>query len=258
MERLTANYHAHTWRCGHAWGTEREYVETALENGFEVWGFSDHTPIPGMSPERSAGMRMTMDQLEEYAGAVSKLAREYAGSLRIHAGLEAEYHPDWFGELAESARRAGVEYLILGQHFVCDGAYSGAPTDDPERLRDYCRLVTEGMETGLFSFVAHPDLINFTGDPELFEEEAGRLCARARELSVPLEFNLLGLATGRHYPNPAFWRVAARTGNDVVLSLDAHAAEHITGRPVEGFRLAEELGLRVTESVDLTRLRRGV
>lgn len=28
---MIANYHTHTWRCRHADGTEREYVERAIE-----------------------------------------------------------------------------------------------------------------------------------------------------------------------------------------------------------------------------------
>lgn len=257
MDYITTNFHSHTWRCGHAWGTEREYVETAIAAGFKVWGFSDHTPIPGYSPERSAGMRMTMDELDGYAGTVRALGREYKDKLDIHTGLEAEYDSEWFGELAERAGKAGVEYLILGQHFITGGVYSGAATDDPAKLRDYCRRVMEGMETGLFSLVAHPDLFNFTGDPAVYEAESLKLCRRALELNVPLELNLLGLATGRHYPNPSFWRAAAQVGNQVVLSLDAHAIEHICNREAEksAFELIHNLGLHVTDMIDMTRLR---
>ena len=43
---MRANYHAHTWRCSHAKGTERDYVEAALDRGLEILGFSDHTPYP--------------------------------------------------------------------------------------------------------------------------------------------------------------------------------------------------------------------
>lgn len=28
---MIANYHTHTWRCGHAEGTEQVYVDRALE-----------------------------------------------------------------------------------------------------------------------------------------------------------------------------------------------------------------------------------
>lgn len=43
---MIANYHTHTWRCNHAVGTEREYVERAIEGGLKILGFSDHTPMP--------------------------------------------------------------------------------------------------------------------------------------------------------------------------------------------------------------------
>ena len=43
---MLANYHTHTWRCNHARGSEREYVEQALTTGIRVLGFSDHTPCP--------------------------------------------------------------------------------------------------------------------------------------------------------------------------------------------------------------------
>ncbi len=43
---MIANYHTHTWRCHHAKGTEREYVERAIEGGLKILGFSDHTPYP--------------------------------------------------------------------------------------------------------------------------------------------------------------------------------------------------------------------
>lgn len=40
MEFLKANYHAHTWRCQHAYDTEREYIEAAISMGIEIFGFS--------------------------------------------------------------------------------------------------------------------------------------------------------------------------------------------------------------------------
>ena len=43
---MIANYHTHTWRCRYANGTEREYVERAIEGGLKILGFSDHSPYP--------------------------------------------------------------------------------------------------------------------------------------------------------------------------------------------------------------------
>ena len=43
---MIANYHTHTTRCNHAVGSEREYVEKAIELGFSELGFADHAPMP--------------------------------------------------------------------------------------------------------------------------------------------------------------------------------------------------------------------
>lgn len=38
------NYHMHTRRCMHASGRDEEYVISAIKNGYEEIGFSDHSP----------------------------------------------------------------------------------------------------------------------------------------------------------------------------------------------------------------------
>lgn len=38
------NYHTHTFRNHHTVGTEREYIESAIKNGFQTLGFSEHAP----------------------------------------------------------------------------------------------------------------------------------------------------------------------------------------------------------------------
>ena len=35
---MIANYHTHTWRCKHASGTERTYVEQAIAAGLKILG----------------------------------------------------------------------------------------------------------------------------------------------------------------------------------------------------------------------------
>lgn len=49
MEFLKANYHAHTWRCQHAYDTEREYIEAAISMGIEILDF----PIMCRAPIRT-------------------------------------------------------------------------------------------------------------------------------------------------------------------------------------------------------------
>ena len=62
---MTANYHTHTVRCGHAEGTEREYIEQALARGLEELGFSDHSPQV-FDGGYVSSFRMLPEQLEDY------------------------------------------------------------------------------------------------------------------------------------------------------------------------------------------------
>ena len=45
FENKIINMHTHTTRCHHAAGEDREYVEKAIEAGYDVLGFSDHAPM---------------------------------------------------------------------------------------------------------------------------------------------------------------------------------------------------------------------
>ena len=59
---LENNYHTHTARCGHAIGTDEEYVLKAIEIGVKELGFSDHVPFKNGS---QPGIRMEYDKLDE-------------------------------------------------------------------------------------------------------------------------------------------------------------------------------------------------
>ena len=100
---MKANYHSHTTRCGHARGTEREFVEKAIENGFSIWGFSDHTPYP-FDPGYRSGIRMDVKELDSYVQTVLDLKKEYEKEIQVLLGLEVEYYPAYFQRLLDLTR----------------------------------------------------------------------------------------------------------------------------------------------------------
>lgn len=226
---LKANYHAHTTRCQHASGTEREYIEAAIDMGIKKFGFSDHIPCPFQDGYVSH-IRMTMEQAGEYVSCIRKLAEEYKDEIEVYVGFEAEYIPRFYAQQMAMFRSLGCDYLIMGQHFLDseqNGPYMGAPTDDESRIRAYVNSIIEGMETGSYSYLAHPDLMNYQGMDSVYDWEMTRLCKRLKELQIPLELNILGMGEGKHYPADRFWRVAGEIGNDVILGLDAHCVQNI-------------------------------
>ena len=255
---MIANYHSHTTRCNHAFGTEREYVEAAIQRGLKIFGFSDHTPqyFPG---DYYTHMRMRPYQLLDYCAAVCSVRQEFRGQIEIPLGLEVEYYPDLWGELLSRAQDAGIEYMILGQHWVgneINEPYSGHPTADENQLQRYCHQVIEALETGKFTYVAHPDLINFVGDVTIYRRQIRNLCRAAKEMGIPLEINLLGMAYNRHYPNEHFWEIAAEEGCQAILGLDAHAPAHIMNLEMEqrALEMVQRLGIELLDTVELKRI----
>lgn len=255
---MITNLHTHTTRCRHARGTEIEYVEAAIEAGIQKLGFSDHTPywFPGDYYSR---FRMFPDQLPEYVDTVLSLRKEYADRIDIHLGLEAEYYPAFFPELMARLRDTPVEYLLLGQHYIGDEIgdhYSGWATADETLLRRYCAQVADAMYTGLFTYLAHPDLICFTGDPDTYRSHMRTVCKASNDCGVPLELNFLGMRENRHYPNLEFWRVAAEEGCSVVFGCDAHAPQDLkeTQWEEKALLLAQQLQLRIIEDPGIRKI----
>ena len=226
------NYHTHTRRCMHAEGEDEAYVEAAIRGGFDVLGFSDHAPFPFVSGYVSP-IRMTMEELPGYLASCRSLKAKFAGQIHLHIGLEAEYFPRYDDHLRR-LRDQGIEYLILGQHYADSEEFSpyvgSACVSDEEVLR-YAEAVVRGIKSGLFAYVAHPDLMMRCRREDQFSracaEAADMICQAAMEADLPLEYNLLGLAlqisgTGCGYPCNAFWEYILPRHPKVILGVDAH------------------------------------
>ena len=226
---MLANYHSHTPRCNHATGSEREYIESAIANGFKILGFSDHTPQPYPSSYKSH-IRMGMEELENYVDTLVKLREEYKDDITIYIGFEVEYFRKYFDALIKELRNYPVDYIIQGQHFIpdeIDGFYAGAPTYEDQHLIDYVDTAIEGMKTGMFTYLAHPDLIYYKGNDNTYKKHMERLIAASIDLNIPLEVNLLGFTGKRNYPCDKFFDLAAEMNANFVIGCDAHDPQSV-------------------------------
>ena len=255
---MIANYHTHTWRCNHAQGTEEEYVLSALQYGLEILGFADHSPyfFPG---DYYSTFRMKPEQLKDYCGNVFALREKYGHRIQLPLGVEVEYYPELFAQLLPFLKDHGVEYLLLGQHLLGNElgeVYTGAPTTDVDKLKRYCAQTRDAMQTGLFAYFAHPDLIRFCGEDKIYREHMRGLCRDAKTCGMVLEINLLGIREGRNYPDNRFWEIAAEEGNQVILGCDAHRSWHISDAETEarGRELAQRYGLTLLDTLPLRRI----
>ena len=226
---LKESFHNHTWRCNHAENTEREYVESAVKGGMTKLGFSDHAPYV-FENDYYSGFRMRPELMQGYFETLEALKQEYKDRIDIYIGFEAEYYPKFFDKFLKLIADYPVEYLILGQHFInneMDKIASYRATDNAQTLMTYVRQVAEGLSTGRFACVAHPDVLYFTGSKDIYQREMLILCEAAKKYNIPLEINLLGVREGRIYPRPDFWEVAGNVGNTVTIGSDAHKAREV-------------------------------
>lgn len=268
--KARANYHTHTWRCGHATGTAREYVEAAIAHGFERIGFSEHMPIA----DADIDARMPYDQLHEYVAELRLLREEFGERIEIEIGLEAEWIPELRNYYEWLLGEAGIEYLALGQHYFTDchlfdeRAYYGPAQwklistyciTTPASYADYAHAVCDAVSSGFFRFVAHPDLLFYNDFPfgQEAEEASRQIISCAMDNDTPLEVNANGVRRGlvnfgeeeRYlYPYHRFWAIASSMEAKCIVGSDCHAVSLLQDEYVDkAYALAQEWRLTLTE-----------
>lgn len=254
---MKTNYHTHTYRCGHAEGTDEEMVQSAVQRGLTVCGISDHAPF--RFPEgHESGFRIPTALAEDYMNSFRALRIRYQNEIEMPIGFEMEYYPLYFKDMLAYAKALGGEYLILGQHHVNNEHPATPPgaTADPDVFDQYVSNIMDGLESGVYSYVAHPDLV-LRHDPTDDELEKLRpICKRAKELGIPLEINFHGLLTNRAYPHERFWEMAAGEHNDVIFGCDAHRPDQLTELETEekALKIVRKYNLHLIESLELRTL----
>ena len=259
---MRASYHTHTYRCKHARGSEEEYIERAIAEGLTILGFADHAPMPYEKGFVST-YKMLPEEIGDYFSALLSLKEKYKNKIDIKIGFETEYYPSLWEKCLEFWRPYPLDYLILGQHFAPEEAirsstYIGWDSPDSKRLVAYTDCVIKAMNTGIITYVAHPDLINYTGkDKELLRSERIRLINEAVRLGIPLEYNLLGMSEGRAYPTDEFWHLASELGASVILGCDSHAPERVAKKSEIEYatRYLSRLGFSVLDEIELKPVR---
>ena len=242
------NYHAHTSRCGHAWGTDEEFVQAAIDAGFRVLGFSEHSPWPFVDgyQEIDSRQRITVEELDAYIADMQRLKKTYQDQIDIKIGLECEYFPQYFDWLKTVKPR--LDYLILGVHCADHDEHLThyyARSTKPEQIQEYLRCTLAGMESGLFAYLAHPELClaDYPQYDEVAQHMVHAICRKARELDMPLEYNLYGVdkqdrgrQKGLRYPCELFWEAAADHGCTAIIGVDAHRPVHFARQRFEDAR----------------------
>ncbi len=264
--KIKANYHTHNYRCGHATGTVDDYCDEAIKSGLEILGISDHVPFPDDRwhimeyKGRQLQIRMLVSELDSYSEEVDRAKEKYQQRLKVLKSFECEYLPEFINYYKEELLgRLGCDYLIGSVHYIqVDGEWI-----DPRRgavgereLNLYSEHMIKTIESGLFRFIAHPDLI-FSNYPTW--DNAAINCSRqilecAARNKMPIEVNGQGMRASKvlrdgvkswPYPVKDFWKLAAEYDLQVIVNSDAHAPELVGDNLENGFGLLRDSGVPV-------------
>lgn len=253
---ITFNYHTHTTRCGHAFGSDEEYVLAAIKAGYKTLGFSDHAPYKNL-PRRKINMHWS--DLKDYLDSLNYLKEKYKDIIDIKIGFESEFIPKEEIIKEKEELRSMVDYMILGQHYddeLLNGFFAFDHNSEEEILR-YAYTLCEAVDTGLFSIIAHPDVImtnqlEFSKSCEIAAHMIGK---KAQEKNIPLELNVHGVYRGRtynnrfNYPNYDFWKILSSYDVKAVVGVDAHKPEHILDFEIinEGIDALKDLPIKIID-----------
>ncbi|NJK90577.1 MAG: histidinol-phosphatase HisJ family protein [Blastochloris sp.] len=240
------DYHMHTPLCRHAVGHPRDYVAQGISVGLQEIGFSDHNPMPVSFDD----WRMAPDELPAYVQLVQE-AREDFPDFPIRLGLECDFIPGYETHLRHLATCADFDYLIGAVHYIRDDW----DVDNPHKRnlwrelpleevwKRYFALYTQAASSGLFDFLAHPDLVKKfgdrpSGDLKPYYEECLNAAA---DCHVALELNTAGLRkdVAEIYPSREFLEMAHARNIPILINSDAHAPA--------------EVGLNFDQALDLAR-----
>jgi len=250
---MSADYHLHTPLCHHAEGSPGEYARAALALGIREIGFSDHNPMP----EKFDDWRMSIDDLPRYLEMVHE-ARAQVPEVTIRMGLECDFiagREEWIEKLAGMAE---WDYLIGSVHYIAPGwdvdnpKWIGRFTERPvdEIWTMYWEAYEQCIRSGLFDFVAHPDLVKKFGfkPPGDLRKYYVPSIAAAAEKNVAIEINTAGLRkpAGEMYPSREFLKMASWAGVPLVINSDAHAPSEVGANFAEATALAKQAGYTQT------------
>ena len=253
LTALPGDYHVHTIYSDGA-GSVEECVARAVAAGLAEIGIADH--LSAVQPTAWDSASIPLARLDDYVEEVMDVAARH-DDITVLLGAEADYVPEHEAELAQLLSAYPFHYVIGGVH-VLDGFEFDDPAKrddvrwtDPDALftANY-RAVRRAAEFGRFDVIAHLDYIGLWGHragPQVdVEIDAALDAMAASRTAIELNTDRISDPAGVMYPSVEILRRAQARGIPLVISSDAHEADHVGRLWDDGMATAGEAGYRET------------
>ena len=265
MAKEKINLHTHS-KFSDGKNTARVHVIAAIEKGFTVLGFSEHSihPLdPAFYSAVDSNWHMLPQNFDAYVKEINALKEEFADRIKIQLGFEADYFVSEKYGFAVPDKTAYAQFkpdFIIGSvHFINNPGGFFTADNKPEEVEkglksfysdsngningkaavcDYFEAERQMLKNGKFEIIGHPDLIklrngalNFFDENESWYKEQLQLTAKAiAAADVIAEINTGAIARGLMndvYPGEQFLGYLKEQGVPVCINADAHKCEFL-------------------------------
>ena len=257
-----SSYHTHS-QFSDGKNTLEEMVLSAIENGCEEIGFSDHAPMPFYCE-----WDVKEPLIEDYRSTVLRLKEKYKDKIKIYLGIEQDYY---------SVPPKDYDYIIGSVHFVykngeylpvdisaqevkafIDKHYEG---DAYAYCEDYFKTVKDVYNATKCQIIGHFDLVTKFNEvlPMIDINHPRYVKAVDDALSVLLdcpaifEINTGAISRGYRttpYPDMTTLDKIAKSGKKFVITSDTHNRETITFKFEEQQKILDDKGYDYIKSLD--------
>lgn len=254
---MKINLHSHTTFCDGKNSAE-EMIESAIEHGFDVFGFSGHSYTPF-----DESYCMSLEGTKEYKRTVKALAEKYKSKIKILCGVEQDFFSNQpincydyaIGSVHAFYNKNYDKYIYADYSAelladACEKHYGG---DFLSMAEDYFEEESRVAEKTGCNIIGHFDLITkFNEQEPMFDERHPRYEAavdKALKRLIPsgavFEINTGAMSKGYRttpYPSEAILKKIKAGGGKVIISADTHAVDTVDFAFKDALRLAKLCG----------------
>jgi histidinol-phosphatase (PHP family) len=247
---MLTNHHTHS-RYSDGSSQPEEYIHEAIAKGFNLLGFTEHSPLPFENP-----FSFREGNKEEYIALMSKLKVQYSSQISLYSGMEMDFVPGMSENFSKVKAEYKLDYLIGSVHLVRpENSDELWFTDGPDyRTYDhglkelfggdirkavtaYYNQVNEMIENQNFDIIGHFDKIKMHNRDRFFKEDepwyralVNETLDLIRDRDIIVEVNTRGIYKKRSkttYPGLEILRQIKTMRIPVMINSDAHKPDEL-------------------------------
>ena len=267
---IMQNFSLHTHTIGFdGHNTEDEMLAKASDLGMSLMGFSNHFIVHptieqapmykyategGYNSIYSSSFDEAIAKFEPHYRRIDELRQKT--NIRILKGMEVDFfaNTEWIDGFKKAINHLKPDYLIGAAHFVENNniLYNSHDIKKMPKIKQckflyrYWQNERAAMQSGLFTFMAHLDLMKKVGlgQEASWVEEEQKTVAEAKKMGIMIELNTSYYKFGTEpYPSKRIMQMLAQANIPVLISDDAHSVMQIGNKFEETMTLARQCGI---------------